>query len=131
MRQMAYDFDKYITAEDGSAFITVGFAFKDGMHSEVKTLHECLASNRYIVMDFMGCKDINGIKIYEKDIVQHVKCCGKHGRHDDGDISVVKFCNNKVRPFGDNMQGDTYQNPCNYEVLGNNLEDSDLIKTKK
>ncbi len=65
-----------------------------------------------IVISF---KDIDGKEINIGDKVRHVRCCSKH----EGSMKeeVVSIRGNRIYPFQDSDQGETYQISTNYKLI--------------
>jgi uncharacterized phage protein (TIGR01671 family) len=78
------------------------------------------ATDRYILMQYTGLKDKNGVKIFEQDII----------KNDPGKIAVVEFGMGKF--FARCSCGMEYQN-CDFsqtEIIGNIYENPELLEIK-
>ena len=78
-------------------------------------------------MQYIGLKDINKKKIYEGDIVKHVRCCHKTSCESSGQITKVHYSKITLYPFGNLFAGDTYQESTNYKIIGNICENPELL----
>lgn len=87
----------------------------------------------YKLMQYTGLKDINGVEIYEGDIVKYDTYCD--GLNEEGVISQVKYVDGGFIPFtedyGDSsgVLYDIYAN--NYEIIGNIYETPELLEEER
>ena len=79
---------------------------------------------------YTGLRDRNRKKICVGHIVKVVKCgCGKEWCKNFTEIiSEVKYNGAFLLPFGDNMQGQTYQDSKNYKIIGNIYQNYNLLE---
>lgn len=134
-KQLAFQFEKKIIAEDGTEFSVIAFVFsgEDTWSKKLVTLGDAIAHpNRFVVMQFTGLLDKNGKEIYEGYIVEtgiYDLCTviwpEKYVTGDNEDI--MAWCIDPLDPVKyQGIHGLDIQN--GYEIIGNIYENAELLK---
>lgn len=121
-----------------------GMAIFDDVHGE-----QGFSTEEFPLMQYTGCKDTNGIEIYDGDIIEFVweedSCWGDEGtyrgyvQHDDGGYEVVYINRQEYTICKDggrhpNSESDELQsfirwtNNVNIKVIGNRFENPELLE---
>ena len=99
--------------------------------NDVQYFGQLINNNKYKLMQYSGCKDINGIEIYEGDIV-HLFGYGEYEGIDYNGLVIFKdgaFC--VIDGLEDNYSFARYDfNKCGIEVtvIGNIYDNSELLE---
>lgn len=106
--RFGYQFNKYVVAEDGTAYSFVAFDFS----GYIVSLSEALENYDYVVQESTGLLDKSGTEIYEGDIVHH---------------NLVDW----VVKWIESQAGFSPFDKINGEVIGNIYENGELLKEER
>jgi uncharacterized phage protein (TIGR01671 family) len=115
--------ERFIRASDGELFV-----YEEdygGMFSS----HKKLENVNGVLVQYTGCKDKNGTPIYEGDIL----VTDHDGGEGEANIGVVYFAAGTYMidgdgPFYDHVYGHSPDILDNHTVIGNEFENSELLK---
>lgn len=119
--------DPHFNVSNGRLFFWERTRKEDGSYNGDIILQD--HGDRFILLQYTGCKDKNGTPIYEGDILANDLIIP----HDNDNIGVVYFAAGTYMidgdgPFYDHVYGHSPDILDNHTVIGNKFENSELLK---